>query len=828
MKLNIPDKVKERYADLLGDHVINGIKVNVEQLITELSEELRPEIDKILNARRQWLELTAPMKEKGSFPKWDDRFTDADGNIRTFREIVQGLIDNFFGRNTPLRWRLNENVPVPTDVHPIKNSGLEITGPWHPLSRAIHQLNADVAVAFEDEEDASPAWYIPFGFPEQVPAVWQARCNVKQILAGKVSSPYYERGKVYRIRKPHEKWPAIFHRVPGIHLLDFYIRLSGKPVPAIIVSTIIYILNNYESLRHAGSRIYFYVPKVQTPEEALVIEKLLRRLEDWLALRHGTIKIAMLYEEGNAGRFLPVILWIWRERLIKSSNGRWDYLGSLIEMWKNEVVFPDPQTVTMTSPNMMAYQRYNALMMLMAGVNDEGELNAAPVGGMAAVMLYPQTDPYGRFKYNLKALRDIKIDKLRERLIGLIFVPKESIPPSQEITLEDILAGKVEGKLYDVFRQSWVATKEETYLAAGTEPLRADLKDLQTIIDAEIEIEIVDGKPFPTVRSGLTHEERQRLQRLRLLNRDGKITPWVILRDKIDTPEKIFSEEIWGEKDLWHSLYDIPPGDITIEHIQHAFYMAANYGFQALNGNLAAAIDDYELNQRFMNDLATYRIFVSWLWTLLHHQAVITKDGYLKKPALTDNGVIPAVNAVQVKAGTRFTHKLFERLWELHYEWTREFYTEQNCYVASRIVNRFASYDAEHDKLVEQVTEVLSHAYDSGPFKELSADEAAKQIARLLGVKPEYVVGEVKQGAPHFDRFFATLIMEVLRRQLTSPRYIQHSARVLFIVAEADDQRAQILEAIFSPSREDLVKKIREGRLDPSTLTIHDYIYDYR
>ena len=66
--------------------------------------------------------------------------------------------------------------------------------------------------------------------------------------------------------------------------------------------------------------------------------------------------------------------------------------------------------------------------------------------------------------------------------------------------------------------------------------------------------------------------------------------------------------------------------EVTIEHVQHAFYMAANYGFQILNGNFAAAIDDYELSLRFMNDLATYRIDVSWLWSLLHHQAAITKE----------------------------------------------------------------------------------------------------------------------------------------------------------------------------------------------------------
>ncbi|MGO9312118.1 MAG: hypothetical protein ACLQBD_00835 [Syntrophobacteraceae bacterium] len=52
--------------------------------------------------------------------------------------------------------------------------------------------------------------------------------------------------------------------------------------------------------------------------------------------------------------------------------------------------------------------------------------------------------------------------------------------------------------------------------------------------------------------------------------------------------------------------------------------------------------------------------------------------------------------------------------------------------------------------------------------------------------------------AGRFDRGKAPVIMELLKRQLVLPRYIQHSARVLFVVAEASKQeREQILEAIF-------------------------------
>ncbi len=69
--------------------------------------------------------------------------------------------------------------------------------------------------------------------------------------------------------------------------------------------------------------------------------------------------------------------------------------------------------------------------------------------------------------------------------------------------------------------------------------------------------------------------------------------------------------------------------------------------------------------------------------------------------------------------------------------------------------------------------------------------------------------------------------MDLLKRQLLSPRYIQHSARVLFVVAQANQQeRAQILEAIFDLSREEIVKRVQAGTLNKSALDAHEYVYD--
>ncbi len=762
----IREDILQKFPHLFGTKKVNSREVNIERTIATLTQELGPEIAAALTARRALLQSPAPASKKYAWPKWDEKFEDSvTGQFWTFRQIVQGLIDNVIGRESDRCWRLNEEVPIPADAHPLTNPGLELTGPWHPLDMAFNALNSPAPMNMPDFEDASPPHFQPDGNPtNQSVGIFAAMQNAKEIFDGCWADHAYEvvkKGKQrsYRINTSQARWPTRFARPPGIHVQFDHIRVEGQPVPGLIPITVLWTLNNYESLTRAGTGVYYYIPKIQTPQEALIVEKLLARLEEMIGVPAGTFKIKVLYEEGNAGRFLPAIAWVLRRRLLGTNVGRWDYLGSLIEMWKDDPqgVFPDPQLIGMASPNMIAYQRYNALMMLMAGMKN-GELSqGAPIGGMAAVMIYQPTDPYGRSRYNPLALRAMVIDKLRERLLGLMFIPEKPLPAGQQPTLDDILAGRVKGRLYDSYRQSWVASPEPAYVAAGNAPLQAPVAQLQAILDAPQETVDVNGKRLPTVASGLVDAERLLLQSRGLLNPQGKITPWVRTKDMLDAPEKIFTQE------LWDAIYGVPKGEITIEHIQHAFYMAANYGFQILNGNFAAAIDDYELSLRFMNDLATYRIDVSWLWSLVHHQAAITKDGYLKRPALTEDGVVPAANAYEVNAGTRFTKEVFEKLWEYHNEWTSEFFAE------------------------------LDRRGDPG----------------------------------RFDRTKAPIIMEILKRQLLSSRYIQHSARVLFLVGQANHQeRAQILDAIFDLSREEILKRVQRGTLNKSALAAHDYVFD--
>jgi malate synthase len=616
-----------------------------------------------------------------------------------------------------------------------------------------------------DFEDASPPHFHPEGAPESEPVgVFAAMQNAKEIFAGKWNGKPYEvvkKGKTrsYRIDRAPAQWPTRLARPPSIHLRYDHVTVDGKPAPGLVVITVLWALNNFDALKAAGSGVYFYVPKMQTPREALVVERLLSRIEELIGVPAGTIKVKMLYEEGNAGRYLPAIAWTLRRRLLGTNVGRWDYLGSLIEMWKDDPkgVFPDPQSVGMATPNMIAYQRYNALLMLMGGLKNGQLSNASPIGGMAAVMIYQKGDPYGRSRYNPLALRAMVVDKLRERLLGLVFVPDGALAAGTRPTLAEILAGSVKGRLYDCYRQSWVASPEVEYVAAGNAPLQAGLENLQSLIDRPLETTDAAGKPVPTPASGLSSAERELLQSRGVLDAAGRITPSVISRESLDAPEKLLS------RSLWDAIYQPPTGEVTIEHVQHSFYMAANYGFQILNGNFAAAIDDYELKLRFMNDLATYRIYVSWLWSLAHHQAPITRDGNLLRQQLTEDGVVLGRKAEPVAAGTRFDRKLFEKVFAYHDEWTTAFFAEQDR---------------------------------SG-------------------------------AAGRFDRKKAPVIMELLKRQLLSPRYVQHSARVLFIIGQARPTlHAQILEAIFDLPREEIVRRVGEGKMDREALEAHDYALD--
>src|SRR5215475_8694440 len=166
----IREDILESFPELFGTKKVNGRELDAEEMIATLTRELTPDIETALSARRALLQSPLPVREKYGWPNWTERFDDpVTGRQWTFREIIQGLIDNFLGRESECRWRLNDEVPVPNDANPLANPGLELTGPWHPLDMAFNALNSPAPMNMPDFEDASPPHFQPDGTPTSEP-----------------------------------------------------------------------------------------------------------------------------------------------------------------------------------------------------------------------------------------------------------------------------------------------------------------------------------------------------------------------------------------------------------------------------------------------------------------------------------------------------------------------------------------------------------------------------------------------------------------------------------------------------------------------------------
>ena len=570
MPVEIRSDIYDKHKSLFGDHAANGRTVNIEALIETLTRGTKDEFRALLGARHVFQDQVGRRERSYSFLPADTKVSDADGNTTTVRDIRQGMLDGFFGRRTPQAWRLNPTVPIPPDT---MKPGLEGTGPAIDLGMAMGALNTGAASWMWDWEDAGG------DYKDQLYQAWE---NLRDLLAHTwVGKPYAHptkkqggKPREYTIDLPPGKWPTIFHRVPGLHLQNRQIALDGEQVPGMIPALVIHAVINYDTQKKNGSGIYYYVPKIETWQEARLVAKLLKGVEEALGLTRGTLKIKMLNERAEYALQQEAIMWVLRENLIGPNVGRWDYLNSREEMFRHDaaMVIPDPNTVTMTEPSLTYYTMRNALLALLAG--------GMPIGGMAAQMQNPQApenDP--------KALRDIWFDKLRERLTGLF---------------------KIDGTIHDTYRQSWVATITPSYVEAGRESLVTDVNDLQKVVDK------------------LTPDERARLEGLALL-KDGKVSPLELSEPDL-APEKLFSE------DERRKLLSRPQGPTTEDGLRYAMYMSTEFMYQQLLGNNAAAIYDPRTGLRFMNDLATYEIFWHFLYLTVFHGVELTGDGkYSKK-----------------------------------------------------------------------------------------------------------------------------------------------------------------------------------------------------
>ncbi len=268
---------------------------------------------------------------------------------------------------------------------------VEITGPTD-AKMTINALNSGAKVWLADHEDANtPLWN----------NVIQGQLNLHDAIRGRLAYTSPE-GRRYAVAAGQT--PTVVMRPRGWHLPEKHLLVAGQRMSGSLVDFGLYLFHNARELLDRGTGPYFYLPKLESHQEARLWNDVFTLAEDRLGLPRGTIRATVLIETYPAAFEMEEILYELREHCAGLNAGRWDYMFSVIKKFRSrgrEFLLPDRNAVTMTAPFLRAYTE-----LLVHTCHRRG---AHAIGGMAA-FIPSRRDP----EVNATALAKVRDDKTRE------------------------------------------------------------------------------------------------------------------------------------------------------------------------------------------------------------------------------------------------------------------------------------------------------------------------------------------------------------------------------------------------------------------------------
>lgn len=267
---------------------------------------------------------------------------------------------------------------------------VEITGPTN-AKMVINALNSGAKVFMADFEDATaPTW------AELV----QGQVNLKDRWAGTLAFTDPASGKHYALGET----PAVLIVRPrGLHLPERHVTVAGEMVAGAFVDAALYLANCAKAAIDAGSGPYFYLPKLESMEEAALWSDVLAHCEERLGLERGTVKVTVLIETLPAAFEMDEILHALKDNIVGLNCGRWDYIFSAIKRIGRspDWLTPDRAAMTMDRAFLDAYSR-----RLVGTCHRRG---AFAMGGMSAFIPVK-----GDEVANAAAFAKVRADKERE------------------------------------------------------------------------------------------------------------------------------------------------------------------------------------------------------------------------------------------------------------------------------------------------------------------------------------------------------------------------------------------------------------------------------
>jgi malate synthase len=291
-------------------------------------------------------------------------------------------------------WRV---APLPAAL---QDRRVEITGPTDP-KMVINALNSGASCYMADFEDSTaPTWA----------NLLAGQRALREAVAGTLefTAPAADGvpGKHYAL-KPFAQQAVLLVRPRGWHLEEKHVLVDGASLSASLFDLALFAFHNAHALAAKDRGPYFYLPKLQSMEEAQLWNDVLEHVEAALQLPPGQLKVTVLIETLPAVFEMDEILYVLRSRIAGLNCGRWDYVFSYIKTFRahRDKVLPERGQVTMTQPFLRAYSE-----LLIQTCHKRG---AHAMGGMAA-----QIPISGDDAANEAALAKVRADKLREVTAG--------------------------------------------------------------------------------------------------------------------------------------------------------------------------------------------------------------------------------------------------------------------------------------------------------------------------------------------------------------------------------------------------------------------------